>query len=139
MLYVTVMSFGIALHILLALGYNKDTRLSSDQLATSICVNPVTVRRVLGQLSEAKLVTTFVGAGGGSVLAKDASQISVLDVYEALGEPGFLTPHGKCVYDACIVSVSMPQIFEQLNQQLKDASHERMKHLTLEELLAQHT
>ena len=46
------MSFGTGLHIMLALAYNPGVRLSSTALASSIDANPVTIRRVISELTD---------------------------------------------------------------------------------------
>lgn len=62
--------------------------------------------KIVSQLSTAGLVTTYRGAGGGVALARPASQISLLQVIEALegpiqlnrcaAEPGECPEIGRC-------------------------------------------
>ncbi len=132
------MNFGMALHILMALAYNPGLWLPSDQLAKSISVNPVTVRRVLRALSNAGLIRSSVGAGGGSQLALPPEQISVQDVYAAIGEPGLLPAHGRDVYEVCPVSTCMPGVFDEINQQLREVCKPALQQLTLAHFLKDH-
>ncbi|MGB8223422.1 MAG: Rrf2 family transcriptional regulator, partial [Polyangiales bacterium] len=108
------MSFGTGLHVMVALAYNPGVRLSSADLASSIDANPVTVRRVVGELAAAGLVDTQPGPGGGAMLARAASKISIQDIYEALGEPPFIEGHSKQPQTRCVVSVCMPKVFDRL-------------------------
>jgi Rrf2 family protein len=58
--------------------------LTSDQVAASINTNLVIVRRSLGDLRRAGLVTARRGAGAGWRLARPPEQIRLLSVYEAV-------------------------------------------------------
>lgn len=58
--------------------------LSSEDMAGSADANPVYVRRVLGRLREAGLVSSRPGVGGGWVLVRDPADISLGDVWRAI-------------------------------------------------------
>ena len=131
------MSFGTGLHIMLALAYNEGERLSSADLASSIDVNPVTVRRVISDLAASGLVDTQTGPGGGATLARPASRITVQDVYEALGEPPFIEGHTKAPVSHCIVSVCMPKIVERLNDEVTKKASSVLRKTTLQRLIAE--
>ena len=76
----------VAVHILVAVDYFKDMqKVTSDFLAASINVNPVIVRKSFSQLKKAGLIKVARGPGG-AVLAKDPSEITMLDVYRATEE-----------------------------------------------------
>lgn len=74
----------IAIHILLCIEqFSDEEKVTSNFLAGSIGVNPVIIRNVLLKLQDAELVTTAAGIGG-SKLAKDPSDITMLDVFKAV-------------------------------------------------------
>ncbi|WP_248960189.1 Rrf2 family transcriptional regulator [Sphaerisporangium perillae] len=87
----------IAVHILtwLALAHRRGTELlTSDEVAASVNTNPVIIRRSLGDLRRAGLVTVRHGAGAGWSLARVPEEIVLLDVYDAVeGEPLFGMHH----------------------------------------------
>lgn len=62
-----------------------DVRTSSD-IADHSGTNAVVVRRVLGTLRDAGLLTSEKGHAGGWRLARPPESISLADVYLALGE-----------------------------------------------------
>ena len=77
----------IAVHALtwLALAQRRGrAELTSDEVAASVNTNPVILRRSLGDLRRAGLVTVRHGAGAGWSLARAPAEITVLDVYEAV-------------------------------------------------------
>ena len=76
----------LALHALVHLESQPDEALTSAALATCLMTNPVVVRRVLGELREAGLVTSTRGHDGGWRLCRPAAGISLHDVYAAMGE-----------------------------------------------------
>ena len=79
----------IAVHALawMALAQRRGhTVLTSDQVAASVNTNPVIVRRSLGDLGRAGLVRVRHGAGAGWSLARAAEEITLLEVYDAVGQ-----------------------------------------------------
>ena len=76
--------FTAAIHTLLCIRYfQNECRVTSDFIASSTCVHPVIIRKILLQLQKAGLVETAAGVGG-SRLTKDANAITLLDVYRIL-------------------------------------------------------
>ena len=74
----------IGTHILMCIDHFKDQyKLTSDFLAGSVNVNPVIIRNTLGMLKKAGLVNVEAGVGGAS-LAKDPTDITLLDVFKAV-------------------------------------------------------
>lgn len=76
----------LALHILGHMGTAPEEMRQSDTLAQHHATHPVVIRRTLGQLREAGIVTSARGHSGGWRLARDPASVSVADVYRALGE-----------------------------------------------------
>ena len=76
----------LALHTLSHMaGDPGNTRTSSD-IAAHAGTNPVVVRRVLGKLRKAGLLTSEKGHAGGWRLARAPQSITLADVYVALDE-----------------------------------------------------
>lgn len=74
----------IAVHILLCLDVLGDRhKFTSNVLAGSVCVNPVVVRNVLGQLKAAGLIAVEPGVGGAT-LTKEPGEVTLRDVLEAV-------------------------------------------------------
>ena len=75
------------LHVLLHLGQVSSPQ-TSERLAVAMGTNAPVFRRTMAGLREAGYVTSEKGHGGGWMLARPLSEISLLDVYVALGKPG---------------------------------------------------
>ncbi|WP_375228313.1 Rrf2 family transcriptional regulator [Roseobacter sp. S98] len=76
----------LALHTLSHMAGEPDRVRTSADIADHAGTNPVVVRRVLGKLREAGLLSSEKGHAGGWQLAKPAETITLADVYLALDE-----------------------------------------------------
>ena len=76
----------LALHTLSHMAGDPNRVRTSADIADHAGTNPVVVRRVLGKLREAGLLTSEKGHAGGWKLAVPADSISLADVYLALDE-----------------------------------------------------
>ena len=76
----------IALHALVHLQAQPGKSLTSAALATCLLTNAVVVRRVLGELREAHIVDASKGPHGGWSLSRPAEEITLRQIYEAMGE-----------------------------------------------------
>lgn len=84
MAYVSISSrFAVGIHILSLIEINKSGVSTSEFLAGSVNTNPVVIRKIMGMLKNAGLVNVRPGVAGAE-LAKDLSQITLLDVYKAV-------------------------------------------------------
>lgn len=81
----------LALHALGHLAVDPDKPRTSATIAAHQQTNDVVVRRVLGLLKTAGLVVSEKGHAGGWKLARPAKDITLADIYLALGER-FLRP-----------------------------------------------
>ena len=76
--------FTIAIHMLTCMEiFKNEYKITSDFLAESIQVNPVIIRRILGQLKEAGLIEVKRGTGGAAI-TRPLEEITFLDVYRAV-------------------------------------------------------
>ena len=70
--------FTIAIHIFACIAtFEKDYKITSEFLASSVNVNPVIIRKLLSQLKAAGLVTVTRGSGGAAI-AKPLEEITLL-------------------------------------------------------------
>ncbi len=76
----------LALHTLGHMAGDPDEIRTSADIAEHAGTNPVVVRRVLGKLREADILTSEKGHAGGWRLARQPDEITLADVYLALDE-----------------------------------------------------
>lgn len=76
--------FTIAVHIFACIDtFEKDYKITSDFLATSINVNPVIIRKILSSLKKSHLLNVQRGTGGTSI-AKPLDEITLYDIYQSV-------------------------------------------------------
>jgi Rrf2 family protein len=76
--------FALAVHVLTMLAGLPRELLTSEGMAASAGSNPVHLRRVLGRLREAGLVTSRPGPGGGWQLVRDPAATTLGDVWRVM-------------------------------------------------------
>ena len=91
----------VALHALLHMA-DAET-LTSEQMAAQGDTNPVVIRRTMGGLRAAGIVRSEKGHGGGWSLARKLEDVSLYDVYEALGEPTIFAIGNRTESPGCVV------------------------------------
>jgi Rrf2 family protein len=77
--------------------------MTSEFMGGSVNTNPVFVRRILGLLSRAGLVTSQPGVGGGWRLLHDPATITLLEVYRAVDEGHLLAMHHSTPNPDCLI------------------------------------
>ncbi|MDO5748788.1 MAG: Rrf2 family transcriptional regulator [Planctomycetia bacterium] len=128
--------FTIALHVFACLDeFQGQFKLTSDLLAGSVNVNPVVIRKILGQLKSAGLVNVARGAGGASI-AKPLSEITFLDVYNAVEcvEDGQLFHFHERPNEACPIGRNIHTILDEKLQRIQNAMERELASITLEEV-----
>lgn len=61
--------------------------MTSEDLAKCLATNPVVVRRTMGFLRKAGIVTSDRGHAGGWRITADLSAVTLRQLHDALGEP----------------------------------------------------
>lgn len=115
--------FAVAIHILAGIALHDGEAVRSEDLAGSVNTNSTVVRRILGLLADAGLSRSQLGQGGGALLARPASEITLLDIYRAVEEPGYFAlhrsaPNQNCSLGRHIVPVLETE-FDQITQSLE--------------------
>jgi DNA-binding IscR family transcriptional regulator len=76
---------------------------TSEQISKMISTNPVVVRRMMGGLRDSGIVTSEKGHGGGWKLARSLSDVTLRDVYEAVGAPPLFNIGPNADPSGCLV------------------------------------
>jgi len=90
------------LHVLLHL-QQIDEPVTSEEIGRMLNTNPSLVRRTMAGLREAGFVGSSKGHGGGWVLARPLTEITLADVYAALGSPELFAVGHSADAPACLL------------------------------------
>ena len=125
--------FTLALHIFACIEvFGKDHKITSDFLAESTNVNPVIIRKLLGQLKGAGLIEVARGTGG-TTITKPLKEITFLDVYHAVECIG----HGDLFHfhenpnPNCPVGKNIHRILDDKLTQVQTAMEQELASITL--------
>lgn len=130
--------FTIAIHILICVElYGKDEPATSESLAGSIGAHPVVIRRILGQLRRAGLITVARGREGGAHIARPLAGITLADVFravESIGDDTLFSFHEN-PNPACPVGRSIHTILDGHLAAIQRAMEREMQQTTLADVI----
>ena len=128
--------FSIAVHLMIALGFNCGRQVTSGELAVSINTSPSFVRRILAKLSKANLVSTTTGKSGFCSLAKNPQEISLLEIYKAVDAPQTFAIHDYPVQSQCRVSCNIEATMKNVLAKAQNSFEETLSATSLDEVIA---
>lgn len=128
--------FTVAVHTLLCIAYFDGMfKTTSTFIAGSVGVNPVIVRKTLGQLKAAGLVEVEAGVGGAS-LARDPADVTLLDVFRATESVnGSLFSFHEHPNPKCPVGRSIHAVLDDELAAAQQALEKRLAQTSLRELI----
>ena len=130
-------SLSVATNALCVIAFLAPVPASATKIAEQIDVHPVVIRRAVGKLVSAGLVTSIAGAHGGYVLARDVCEITLHDVFSAMSDKGIFersnaSPRANCT-EGKAISDAIASIFSEA----EGAFAQILKHKTIGALLRQ--
>ena len=119
--------------VMTVLAAAPDAVLSANELAERAGIELPTASKVLKPLAQAGLVDGFRGANGGYRLARDAREVSLADIVEAMEGPLPMTEcsihEGQCgIEDSCNVRGNWQRVNDVIAKALRDISLHEMTH-----------
>jgi len=127
--------FAIAVHILTVLAKaGEGNNVKSEYIAASVNTNPVVIRRLLGDLSQAKLVVSQTGANGGTQLAKCPNLINLADVHQAVSCGKTFALHRQ-TNDDCMIGKNIQCVLEKLQIEINDVVEAKLAQFSLQSVL----
>lgn len=105
------------LHVLLHMA-ERDGPMTSEVLARAMDTNPVVIRRIMAGLRDQGYVRSEKGHGGGWTLARDLSEVTLRDIYTAIGGPSLLAIGNRTESPGCLVE---QEVNASLTQAFRDA------------------
>ncbi|WDG78806.1 Rrf2 family transcriptional regulator [Pseudomonas chlororaphis] len=121
------------LHVLIHMD-RHDSPATSETIAQMLGTNPVVVRRTMALLKEQGYVRSEKGHRGGWSLARALSDMTLLDIHQALGSSsifaiGLSTDHPQCLVEQA-VNTALSEVFDAAQALLV----ERLSKITLAQL-----
>ncbi|MGN7291943.1 Rrf2 family transcriptional regulator [Rhizobium sp. SAFR-030] len=123
------------LHVLIHMA-EAEKPLTSDAIAMMLNTNPVVVRRTMGGLRDAGYVHSEKGHGGGWTLARPLADISLLDVYRAVGEPDVFAIGSAYDRPECLVEQAVTAAVDDALRDAEALLLRRFKEVSLADLAA---
>ena len=123
-----------AVHILLFIYLNQETRLSSDQIAKSICTNPSYVRRLMAEMKEAGLIRSMRGQAN-PMLQRSPDSITLLDVYRAVEDQKPLLRLDTHTNPECGVGVKIQLALQEHYDRIQEIAEKAMGETSLQDIL----
>jgi len=121
------------LHVLLHLAHSERP-MTSEQMAGMLGTNPVLVRRVLAGLRERGYISSERGHGGGWSVTCDLAQVTLRDVYDAVGAPTVFAMGNRNEHSACLVEQVVNASLEDAFQEAETLLVKRLGQVTLADL-----
>ncbi len=121
------------LHVLLHMAREKKS-FTSEQIAQMLETNPVVVRRTMSGLKKSGFVFADKGPGGGWTLAKNLDDISLYDIYQAVGEPTIFAIGNEQVAPNCLVELVVNNALNDAMQQAQNILIEKLKSTKMSKL-----
>lgn len=128
--------FAVAVHVLTLMAWADDEPLKSEQVAESVNTNPVVIRRMLCELAESKLVVSQSGAMGGSKLARQPGQITLLDIYQAVESRGVFSLHRHPPSRHCPVGVNIGAVLNDVLDDVDSAVERVLANITIKDVVS---
>ncbi|CAA7612456.1 putative HTH-type transcriptional regulator YwnA [Candidatus Terasakiella magnetica] len=127
--------FAVAVHVTALLGTMAPQPCTSEWIAGSVNTNPVVVRRILSALAKAGLVSSTRGSTGGSILAKAAERITLLDIHRAVAEDETPALHNQPPNPACPVGRNIQSVLIRVMDRAEAAKEAVLATTTLAEVV----
>ena len=124
--------FSIGVHVLCSLAYNEGRYVGSEELTATVGTN---ASLLIGQLRDAGLVETQLGKGGGTALARPATELTLRDVYRATESKPPVKTHVCDRKSKCVVARGMEDVLSGINDRLETAVDAELGKVTIASLL----
>ncbi|MFN2501276.1 MAG: Rrf2 family transcriptional regulator [Pyrinomonadaceae bacterium] len=127
--------FSMAVHVLTLLARSGEARVKSEYIARSVNTNPVVIRRIIGQLHNAGLVTSQTGSAGGTQLTRRPETISLCEIYKAVSCGEVFGLHAKSPNQECPIGKNIEAVLCHLQKEIDKTVGEKLGQYTLASVL----
>jgi Rrf2 family protein len=127
--------FAVAVHTLTLLALNGEEPVTSEEIASSVNTHPVVIRRLLGRLRQAGLVTSQPGVGGGAMLARRAEEITLLAVFRAVEATQLFALHQQPPDPECHCGRHIQPVMSKVFLRVEGAVEQELANVTLAQVV----
>lgn len=123
------------LHVLLHMA-EQTTPVTSELLAQMMSTHPVVIRRTMAGLRKRGYVASVKGHGGGWTLIGDLQQITLAEIWRAVGEPALIALSHRDESPGCLVEQVVNQALDTASREAEALLIARLGEVTLAQLSA---
>ncbi|MFB9951463.1 Rrf2 family transcriptional regulator [Rhizobium puerariae] len=121
------------LHVLIHMDRHEGAA-TSETIARMLDANPVVIRRTMAGLREKGYVRSGKGHGGGWTLGRSLQEMTLLDIYQAVGEPPVFAMGPACDSPQCLVEQAVDAALADAFAEAEKLLLERFGHVTLADI-----
>lgn len=125
----------LALHALLHMA-EHDGPTTSEALGVCLSANPVVVRRTMGCLRDAGLVSAARGHAGGWRIAVELHKVNLRQLHEALGRPTIFAIGNRSETSDCLVEETVNAVLDDTLIKAEAMLLDRFAEISLADLAA---
>lgn len=129
--------FAVAVHILALLEESGGEPVTSEYIAGSVNTNPAVVRRILSMLAKAGITTSRLGTGGGALLARPATDVTLLEVFRAVEACNLFAMHNAQPNPQCPVGRNIQGVLEEATGAAQRALEAELEDRSVKDVLKQ--
>jgi Rrf2 family protein len=131
--------FTVAVHLLALMSAGPERcsgrAITSEMAAESVNTNPVVVRRILGALRKAGLVSSHPGPTGGWLLVLEPEEITLCDVFRAVQDESLFSMHHRPPSSACMIGRNIQDTLEGYFGEAQRAMQEKLGERTIADVV----
>jgi DNA-binding IscR family transcriptional regulator len=127
----------LAVHTLTWMARYKDEYefATSERMASSVHTNPVILRGLLGLMEKQHLVRVQRGSNAGWQLARKPEEITLLDVYQAVGPTTLFALHHTPPNPLCVIGNGITPVLEQVYAHAQGRLEQELACTTIADIL----
>ena len=129
--------FVVAVHILTGFAVSDGKPMRSEEIAYSVNTSAVVIRALLARLGKAGLTKSQLGTGGGTMLAKQAANISLLDVFETVEDTVIFSLHRTPPCENCVVGGNILDAIQPILTRAREALEQELAKTTIADVGAE--
>jgi Rrf2 family protein len=127
--------FTFAVHVMAVLALEKAECCPSSRLARTVNTNPVVIRRLLIELQEAGLISTFRGPHGGALLKRNPEKVTLREIHNAVDQGKTFGTHPNEPSAECPVGKKIIKVMERIQNRADRALERELEKMTLADVL----